>query len=338
MCPNCRRPIPITDADLRAAEADARMIPVQTEAVEALEVIPIDYGELTLAPEGSKPGLTGRQVLSHEEALLASAVYGRSTLGATYEDMHPRPTRGGAGVLIELEPGKGAFAYDLLASFYCAGVPGNALNMLVMATACSLLAALQYLLVFLGPFLLFMIPIYGIIFVYVIQFYWSVLRVTAAGDDAIPWAQADWSIWHDGFKPLVWMVGISLLCSLPRWLLGWLGAPSVATDPIACWVALGVGWFFWPVAVMSVALGNTILFARPDWLVRCVIGIGPAYLVAWLTVMIAVAGWLALWQFWWVLVWIPILPFAINLYLGYVVFRTLGLLFRHFRARFPWKY
>ncbi len=319
MCPNCRRLIPITEADLRAAFADARLIPLQSDTVELLDAIPVDCGELTLAPEGSRPGLTGDKMLSHEEAMLASATIG-------------------ARVLIEFEPGRRAFVHDLLASLYCAGVPGNALNILVIATACSLMAALQYLLVFLSVFILLMIPIYAIILLYVIQFYWSVLRNTAGGEDVIPWAQTDWSFWHDGFKPLLWITVISLLCTLPRWLLGRYGPPALAADPVTCWVALGVGWFFWPVAVMSVALGNTILFIRPDWLIRCIIGIGPVYLVAWGAVMLAVASWYAFLQYWHIWIWIPVIGFAANLYFGYVVFRTLGLLFRHFRARFPWKY
>ncbi|MFQ5805932.1 MAG: hypothetical protein ACE5I3_05730 [Phycisphaerae bacterium] len=337
MCPNCRRAIPITDADLRAALADARLIPVQSETAEPLEVIPVDVGELTLAPEGSRPGLTGEKAFEHEEVMLARAVRGSLTLGETYDELNPPPAAGPC-VLIEFEPGREAFVHDLFASFYCAGIPGNALNILVIAVACSLVVALQYVLVFLGPFLLFMIPLYGIVFLYVVQFYWSVLRITAGGEDEIPWAQTDWSFWHDGFKPLIWMTTISLLCSLPAMLLGWYGLSGVTVGWPAWWLALGAGWFFWPVAVMSVALGNTILFVRPDWLIRCVIGIGPVYLVAWLAVMIAIAGWYAFWQFAGIWIWIPVLGFAVNLYLGYVVFRALGLLFRHFRERFPWKY
>ncbi len=336
MCPNCRRPIPITGSDLRAATADARLIPVQAEGVEPLEAIPLDCGELRLAGEGSYPGLTGQKVHSHEEAALAAA-HGGLAFSATFEEINPAPTLG-ARILIEFEPGRRAFLYDLLASFYFAGVPSNAINILVTATACSLVVALQYLLALFPIFLPLMIPIYGIVLLYVIQFYWAVLKNTADNQDAIPWAQTDWSFWYDGFKPLVWMGIISFLCTLPRLSLTWFGSPAVATDPTAGWIALAAGWFFWPVAVMSVGLGNTILFVRPDWLIRCVIGIGPVYLVAWVAVLLSVVGWYFFLQYWQIWIWIPILGFAVNLYFDYVVFRTLGLLFRHFRARFPWKY
>jgi hypothetical protein len=96
---------------------------------------------------------------------------------------------------------------------------------------------------------------------------------------------------------------------------------------------------------MSVALGGTILYMRPDWLVRCVAGIGPVYLFAWVLV-VAVAGALIasgrygeqiigsslLVR----LVYRPASAF-VELYLGYVLFRTLGLLYRHFQQRFPWR-
>jgi hypothetical protein len=337
-CPNCHRPITITEADLRAAMVDARLIPVQAESTEPVEAIPIDFGELTLAPEGSRPGLTGKKALDHEEAMLARAVRGNLTYGETFAEVSPAASAEGVRVLVEFEPGRRAFVYDLLASFYFAGIWRNALNILVIATACWLMVTLQYVLVFLGPFVLFVTPLYALVFVYAVQFYWSVLRLTAGGEDEIPWVQTDCSLWDDGFKPLIWIIVTSVLCSLPWWLLGQLGTPGVAVDPTLRWVAWAAGWFFWPVAVMSVALGNSILFVRPDWLIRCVVGIGPVYVVAWVAVMIAAAGWYILWQYWGIWIWIPIAGFAANLYLGYVVFRTLGLLFRHFRARFPWKY
>ena len=214
----------------------------------------------------------------------------------------------------------------------------HALNVLAVSAACSLLVALQYLLVFFPLFLLLMVPIYGVVVLYAIQFYWAVLKHTANDEDVIPWAQTDWSFWYDGFKPLTWMIIISFLCTLPALVLRWLAPPPLNSDPAAFAIALAAGWFFWPVAVMSVALGNTILFVRPDWLVRCVIGIGPVYLVAWMAVLLAVIGWVLFLQFWQYWIWIPVLGFAVNLYFGYIVFRTLGLLFRHFRARFPWQF
>ena len=351
LCPNCGRLIPITGADLQIAAANERIIPLKAETVEPLEAIPIECGQLSLAPEGSRPGLTGNQRFSHVDAILNRALQGNRSFGATYDDRIPVPSRNQSPVLVEFEPGVRGFLYDLLASFYCAGIINNALNILLIATACTIVVSMKYLWALMGfsfglsnlsmlslIFVLIMIPLYAVVVLYAIQFYWNVLRCTAGDEDAIPWAQSDWSLWYDGVIPLFWMLVISALCLVPYGVLLYFGPPTLTSDPLAGWIVLGIGWFFWPVAVMSVALGDSILFVRPDWLIRCILGIGPVYLVAWLTVMLAVAGWAVFLLFWQIWFWIPILGFAVNLYLGYVVFRTLGLLFRHFRGRFPWKY
>jgi len=335
MCPICRRPIPITDADIRAALADARLIPVQVEDPRLLEALPLDYGELRLAPEGSRPGLTGHAVPSHEEALLARAAWGKGL--AVHEGPHPVPAVAAPAVVIELETGGRTFVYDLLLSFCCAGVLRNALNILVMAVACSVVAALHYVLALFPILALLMLAIYGIIVLYAVQFYWNVLRLTAEGEDAIPWVQSDLSFWDDAVVPLGWLIIISFLCALPALLAGRYGPAALEWGAPAWWLILAAGWFFWPVAVMSAALGNTLTFLRPDWLVRCVLGIGPLYLVAWGTLIMALAGWYVYLRYAAYWAWIPVVGFAVNLYFGYVVFRMLGLLFRHFRPRFPWK-
>ncbi len=336
LCPNCRRPIPITDADLRAAMADARLIPIQAEAVELLEAILIDRGELRLASEGSRPGLTGKKTLDHEEAMLASAMRGSLTLGETYDEIRPTGPGASVRVLIELEPGQRGFVYDLLASLCFAGLLRNALNVLAIAILGLLMGTLAYSV---PPELqLFIFPAWALFVVLVVQFYWSVLRRTAFGEDRVPLVAVEESIWHDAVKPTFWLAGVSLLCWLPAGLLGRFGPPAVAAGSLPWWLALGVGWFFWPVAVMSVGLGNSITLLRPDWLVRCVIGIGPAYLIVWGAALVSVAGWFAFPTLAGASSWTPALGLAAQAYWGYVVFRTLGLLFRRFRKRFPWKY
>ncbi|HUU99190.1 MAG TPA: hypothetical protein VM487_25945, partial [Phycisphaerae bacterium] len=188
-----------------------------------------------------------------------------------------------------------------------------------------------------GPLGLISIILAALVLLYVVQFYWSILTHTAGGKDELSWFDADWDLWDDAFKPLIWLAAISGLCSLPAFGLYWyVPAAYVWKDPVV-WAALIGGWFFWPVAVMSVALGNTLLFVRPDWLVRCALGIGPVYLLAWLLVMTVLVGWTAVYRFHAGLAGLPPVRLAVSLYLGYVLFRMLGLLFRHFRGRFPWK-
>ena len=343
-CPRCKRPIPITDADVRAARGATRLIPVQPGSEQLLEVIPIDDGTLRLAPEDARPGLTGDFILEHDEAAVAYAH--RTTYDLMPFKRGARKARRwfsgwAAGADEPAEPVERTFPGDLVASFYCAGSRRNALNILMTALAWSVFFFVQYLLVALGmkklaaAVTIVALPLYAVLLLFVFQFYWAVLQHTAAGEDEIPWVQTEASFWRGTIKPLVWIVVISGLCSAPEVIYRLMGVPL---PPAADALILAAGWFFWPAMVMSVALGESIFFVRPDWVLRCILGIGPAYLLAWTAVLVALAGWFVFmlaWQYW---VWIPIVGFAVNLYFGYVLFRTLGLLFRHFRDRLPWRF
>lgn len=347
-CPSCNRPIAITSADVKAALADQPLMPVQSDTAELREAILLDFGGLQLAPEGSVPGLTERYAPGNSEATVSGALRGwrPSALSAALSARHApaRPPR--------------PFALDLLASFYCAGVLSNAVNIFVMAIAFCL------------PMLLLMFLSYGalplvlilelLVIAYMVQFYWSVMELTCAGEDEIPWIQSGGGIWDGCVMPTIWLAGISLMCSAP-YLIGEWFVPSTLPTPLRSVMLLGLlatGWLFWPVAVMSIGISGTWYYARPDWLVRCVLAIGPLYGLACGILATTAVGWLGFWILlgtvyaWlqslggWVGVaaligaglTLPVLSSAVSLYLGYVLFRTLGLLFRHRREHLPWRF
>lgn len=335
-CPACGRVITIAEGDLRAAFFARDTIPLASETVEPLEVIPLEYGEIRPAPQGAQPGLTHRVAFLHEVAQATSALSGQLG-GAAY----PAVGRPGQQPVV-----RRPFVTDLLASFYFAGIRNNALNILITTAACAIFYPFMILPGFLR--LVAIIPLVAIL-IYVIQFNWLVLRETADGEDEIPWFETDWDLWNDVAKPLIWVGVISFLCTLPAiYGMAWL-PPATPARGVYIWLLLAGGWLFWPVAVMSIAMGGSIWFIRPDWLVRCMVGMGPRYLVAWALVMITLSGWL-----FFMMLDVPstgsvgldmialffraALTTGVNLYFGYVTFRMIGLLFRHYRHRFPWKY
>lgn len=336
LCPNCQRPITIADADMRAAQIHERFLPIQDDSTEIREALLIDHGELNLAPEGSRPGLTGEVGYDNDEALLMRAMRGVSMPFETDDNA------GGWtwGALVDREPGRRPFIADVFASFYFAGSRGNAINLGLITLGCWIPLLIANLF-FMTPLILLIIPVAVFISLYTFQFYWSTLRMTAGGHDIIPWIQSDWDLWDDAARPLFGLLVLSILCSAPALAMFWW-LPGAGLQSNMVIAALAVGWFFWPVGVMSLALGNSVLFLRPDWLVRCVMGIGPAYLVAWFTVLIALACWTFSTTFITSVTQSRMLTsglvLAVNFYCGYVVFRTFGLLFRHFRERFPWKF
>lgn len=333
-CPLCGRSINITEADLKIAGANERLIPLQSEAGELREVVLVDRGDLRLAKKGARPGLTGRVKHDHEEAQLAAALRGWSS----NQPVETLPVPGGiaepeGAVAVQ----RRSFFEDCIASFYLVGSARNALNLAAMAVASSLFTWV-FLIPGIGP--LRLVGVFGclIVAIFAVEFYWNTLRDSAFAEDEIPWSHDGWDLWEDALYPTAWLIAIGVACSLPAWLFAYWAPAGIAFRGEIYTALMFVGWFFWPVAVMSVALGNTILFARPDWLVRCVIGIGPLYVLPWLLVTLLLVVWRKVFELGGVLAVLPLIGPAVNLYIGYVLFRTLGLLFKHFRHRLPWKY
>ncbi len=358
-CPKCKRPITLTDADLRAAAAGIPLKPVQGGSDRASGINDDDFlvgldksappearrtddEPIHLAHTGARPGRVG-SVHSSDEALARAALGGGTLLG------QPVATPSAALSPEELArlPQRtlnGRFLRDLLQSLYLAGRIGNLVHIALTAVVC----ALPYLFMSVaGQFIgCFALPIgliaTAVLFLYIAQFYWRTLTRTAGGDDELPLVDPDWDWWEDALKPLLWLAFISLACFGP-----WITATNMeSAEAWTVYAALVVGSFVWPVAVMSVALGESLLFLRPDWLIRCIWGIGPVYIVAWLLVVGVVYACDRLYDSLAYLedvayigpfVALPLAAF-IWLYQGYVVFRTLGLLFRHFRHRFPWQF
>ncbi len=336
-CPECGRAIQITEADLRAAAADQAFIPLQDEPeVELREAVLLDGGQLQVAPEGSRPGIAGGVSYPHEEAALLAALGGTGTA--------PAPPRAG-GFWASWFPGgqrvssrRRGFVEDLLASLYFAGIRSNAMNLLLTALAIAAVQLLMSLLSVFGPLALLSLIPAVLLAVYVMQFFWSVLTNTANGEDEIPWVPEDSSVWEGAVKPALWLAVISLLCHVPAVIVRLTVPPWNPSYEVIYAAALYGGWFFWPVAVMSVAVGNSLLFLRPDWLLRCIIGIGPAYVLAWglVSAVLYAAEYVLERAGQYMLA--PLVGQFVFLYLGYVVFRTIGVLFRHHRQRLPWRF
>lgn len=331
-CPQCGRAISVTEADLQLAGGDLFFTAAPVEFDDApRDAVIIDRGLLRIAKAGSRPGVTGRDVLDSPDAMVARALRGGLGLGLPHGD----PARGET-VFVEVE--QRPFLHDLAASFYFAGSRHNAITVGLYAVGCSVLVAVFYPLALLGPLVLLTVPLFVATAIFLMQFYWTTLERTAGGEEEIPAFQSGFDIWEDAIRPFFVLLAISVFCSIPLGAWAMLAPPGLREDSLLRLIALGAGWFFWPVAVMSVAIGRRFLFLRPDWLVRCVAAIGPVYIVAWVAVIVSVAGWIfavSLIDYWF---WIPAVGFAINMYFGYVLFRTLGLLYRHFQQRFPWKY
>lgn len=338
-CTECDSLVEVTEADLSTDFTADGLINLHEDRVEAQDAILISDDAVRLAQKGSRPGVTGKVTHTNEEALLVAALGGRSAASFSAE------ARG--TIASEPAPIQRTFINDLVASFWCAGHKKNAIKIIVTAMPLGVVSVITDWLPYPFKFIMF-VPLF-IILMWIIQFYWLVLQTTTRGEDEIPWFDTDWNLWDDVARPLLWVTWTSLVCSMPcLWVL--MYAPKSPNTIALSLILLALGWFFWPVAVMSYAMGRSFAYLRPDWLVRCVYGIGPVYLIAWVLVMGTIAAWygfyigiglldnLPLWAKGLLAIVVSPLAACVNLYFGYVLFRMIGLLFRHYRTRFPWKF
>lgn len=340
-CPSCSRLIAITADDISRGTIATDFIYVQPEEDvqnrDALaEAIPVsNMADVRLAREGARVGLTEGITFGSEDGALRTAMAGRvgalpgaSTFGLT-ASTGPRRLR--------------SFGMDLLASFYFAGVWNNALNILATALVmCIAMAVSSVMLIW-----MVVIPVFALASAYSMHFNFLVFDTTVSGEDEVPWFETNWDFWEDVVGPIYRLGAVSLICSLPAIILAYYGRPTTPQELAGVAVVLAGGWLFWPIGVMTITLGNSILCFRPDVLLRSMIAIGPRYFLAYGLCIVVMFGWIS------VPLWLPktgiaaldviititwafIRP-AINLYFGYVLFRTLGLLYRHFHHRLPWR-
>lgn len=336
-CPHCGRAIAVSDTAVARAVAAAYQASPGAEAGEPLrEAQPIDFGELRLAPAGSRIGLTGKKAYHHEEAMLAAAMGGVGSLGTLSGEMereYDRALERGRW-LPRIEMVQRPFWADLLATLYLAGSPRNLLNLAAIAAA--LLLTVWAVSFVPGPFGFIAVLLVTLVCLgYLVSFFWSVLSLTANGEEELPLIPPDWDWWDDVLRPVLWMAVISMVCSVPwilvRWKVGGIAWPEPAAD-----IALVAGWFFWPAAVLAIGVGGTWRDVLPNRVALAIVRIGPSYVIAWALVTLLLLGATVALRATFGLPFMLVIDLLICLYVGYALFRTLGLLYRHYQRRLRW--
>jgi hypothetical protein len=354
-CPRCHKQITIAvSLDGAPGEFAGGLIAVCREAEELREAVPIDVGPISMARDGARPGVTGRVTYSHDDEIVASALS-----GGTYSTFIGTP-RGPTSAAGARQPGGlPGYVRDFFLSFAFAGSVRAAVTVMVAALFFGLVGAMvRFSVASIGVFgpLLVVPMLFAALFlqVLILAFFWNILEETIAGRDDDIGLGADLDFWHSFVRPALILLLFMLALCLPG-LSAWFMAATVAPASMPP-IALGffvtlvtlqvMAWFFWPLMLVSYCVGDTIAMLRPDLLVRCVIGVGLAYPVVWLLV----SGIAAVWVFGGELAsrldgLFPYSEYAVafcanflTLYLGYALFRGIGLVYRHFRHRFPWQF
>lgn len=337
-CPKCGRPIVIRPEDITAAQSGLPLAPDQPEG-EPLDAIPLDGAELRLAPAGAAPGLSDQQVIPADDVAVSGAT---RTLR-----LHSGPDAPAAVSHwdSDLDEGSGfsPLVRDLALGFVLAGRPANLGHLLLRAAICTVMLWFLVMTPLFFRFIVGWLLFFGVL-LYAVRFVWGTLTLSAAGEDDLAALSEDWSWLADAVLPALWLALFTVASLVPWALVTWFVPATQPGRPGLQLAALALGVFFWPAMVLAASLASPLAAVRPDILIRVVIGIGPAYLLAWGVVLATFALWLGmLWSIGWLAVLTPLpgvgllfLSIFAALYSGYVAFRTLGVLYRHRSDRLRW--
>ncbi len=328
-CPSCGRTITISEADLRLADGGDEVILLKSDvALEEPYVVPLEGGGLRLAERGARPGLTFKSRYTNPDAQISAAI-GRQSFKGAIKDVNERLAASGGG----WRPDDPAIM-DFLDALTVGRSPKNLLVVFLSALGCAiLLAGIGF-----APLLGFARPVLILLGLtamagYAAHLMWSTLFHSANGEDELSMTE-NWNPFDDGVRPLIYLLFISCLCTLPAFAMGWWG-PAVSRPVLTFHFLIAAGWFFWPVSVFAVALGDSIRALRPDFLIRCLVAIGPSYVLWWGLVYGMLWLWSGLFQF---ALGQPmafaIAPFFV-FYCAYALGRVLGLSYRRYQRRLP---
>lgn len=262
------------------------------------------------------------------------------------EEPEPEPSRDGNRAREDrdaIRDPTASFWADLASSFTFLFTPGNLAAVLGIVVANALVAVLGWI-PFLGCATFFVSIAIGF---YILAFYMETIRETAGGEDELP-SLAVSSLTEDLVLPGLRFIGTGILAELPA--LG-LMAGMWLTDRDIPWTAVKVlaltGVFFWPVIVMSAAIGGSITTLWPHTVIRTVLAAPLAYLAICGALLVPAAVLvLPSMDFFIVAVEsaapgmmekLEIVLFVVNTCAWIIAMRIIGLFYRHFKHRFPWR-
>jgi hypothetical protein len=362
-CPQCARAIEISDSDLRAARQASALSPTPIALADAdaaplsaptpgdatsglLEAIVIDAGRLHAAAEGSHPGLTGQQSFGTNDAMIDFAMRGWRYVSSD-DDSAGGQRRFVDRWLVATHHAPRVFWADLLAGFYFGGSIRNAIILMSSSVVLAVLTLVLSIGFFAFSVIITLITLVGLGFVLgqLLQFYLNVLLATAHGDEDISLVDDEQGFVEGMLIPMWRILLISGLYAFPAFLTAYYLPIGAENRTLLIGVAALLGTFFWPMALMLVWLGGSLTYMRPDRVGWAIWRVGPVYGLAWITVLITQGAWtLAFLTFERAtggsLLAAALVPFwllTICFYFGYVLFRTLGVIYRHYGERLPWR-
>lgn len=129
--------------------------------------------------------------------------------------------------------------------------------------------------------LLFLVPVAAFMAAYLFR----IIAHSAKGDTDLP----DWPDPSELGSPLFFVMGALGICSLPAVTLWFLHRLGYVHGETAIWIAATAGGFFLPMALLAVALSQTLDGLNPVFLVKSILRIPVEYLSACAILALVVA-------------------------------------------------
>lgn len=346
-CPRCARSIRLTDADLRAASLGVALQPMQADIAHAPDAIPLGDEQLRLARTGSRPGATGEVVETEEE--LVRDLLNPSAFSARRRATAARGTRPESYAGLPRSETFQRFVTEVAASFVLGGRLRNLWTLAATAVGVlvplAVMAGLMYLtqgwyLASLAGLAVGLVML-ALSVIGILQFWWTTLTQTASGEDDIPIFVSEWDFLSDAVRPAVTLLISALVAFGPAaWM--WAAYGRAVPQFYATVALLLLGSALWPLVLLSLGASGSLVLLLPERLVATLRGLGAAYPVAWGVEVVSVAMVIGYSSLEARLAQTSLSQLAfdatlllIAMYVGYVLFRTIGLLYRCFAHRLP---
>jgi hypothetical protein len=185
---------------------------------------------------------------------------------------------------------------------------------------------------------LILVPVVALMIATFICYLTKIIGETARGEDAPP----DWPditcLWEQLLRPLLLMVAAGAVSFGPIGLCNVARFHEVAIPPVVDWSLLMLGLAYFPMALLAVALYESIAGLNPILVVRSIFRVGPSYFTALLIMAwIYFLGWLSMIY---VLPYVPmfggVLSGGVLMYMLMAEMRILGLIYRYHEDRIDW--
>jgi len=239
------------------------------------------------------------------------------------------------------------FWRDLIASFTFFANPNNLIVFIIIIFVYLVSLSLPLIPAFTPYVMLFKFLLMGVVYGYLCAFFMTVILEVASGEDELPTVSIS-HIYVDLFSALLRFLcswGLVLLPATSYSILAWYSGHEISWPVLGVLAATGI--FLWPAVILGVSIGGGFQGLWPHIIIRTVISAFLPYIAIWAILIIAFSLVVfPLTDYFAILadriasvptLSITMIEVIMTTYAMIVSMRAIGLFYRHYKSKFPWK-